>query len=114
MAIQLGEAEELVSELEHRRIPNAWREGAIAIARGDYEGAASIYGIMGERPAEAAARFNAARVLLDQGQLRDGLKMLEQSLLFWRRVDGRYYVSAAERLRVRALGNPAAGDVVNG
>jgi class 3 adenylate cyclase/tetratricopeptide (TPR) repeat protein len=113
LAVRLGGAEGLVSELERRRIPNAWREAAIAIARGDHQGAASIYATMGERPAEAAARFDAARALVDQGRIPDGMEMLEGSLWFWRRVDGRYYLKAADRLITRTVGSDEAGDVVN-
>ena len=81
-----------------------WSEAAFAIRRGDYLDAASIYGAMGERPAEAEARFESARVLIDHGQVSEGLEMLDQSLRFWRQVDGRYYIKAADGLRTRALG----------
>jgi hypothetical protein len=113
LATRFGGAEELVSGLGGRRIHNAWEEAALAIARADYRGAASIYATMGEQPAEAAARFDGSRALVDQGRIPEGLEMLEQSLRFWRRVDGRYYIDEAERLRTKALASRAAGDVVN-
>jgi hypothetical protein len=68
---------------------------------------------MGERPAEAADRFHAARTLVDVGRIPDGLEMLEGSLRFRRRVGGRY-IKAAERLMMRTVGSDETGDVVNG
>ena len=61
----LGRAAELEALAERVTTPTPWREGGLALARGDPLNAAAIFAEMGSRPFEAESRLLAAKQGLD-------------------------------------------------
>jgi hypothetical protein len=94
----LGRTKNVVSTLHGKQLRSGWHEAALAIAEGDFQRAAVIYERAGSRPAEAEARLDAARSLIDQGKLEEGETELNRSLAFWRSVGATAEIARAEPL----------------
>jgi class 3 adenylate cyclase len=82
--------------------PSPWLEATRALATSRPARAAELYARIGARPEEAAARLEAARRLLAEGQTARGQRELAAALAFYRRVGAHGRLAEA-----RALG--AAG-----
>ena len=89
----LGRAEEFEAIAESVPTATPWREGALALGRGDPPGAAAIFAQMGARPLEAEAHLLAAK---------DGLPAdLPAAIDFFREVGAVRYLREAEPLLPR-------------
>ena len=89
----LGRAAELGALAERVTTPTPWREGGLALARGDPLRAAAIFAEMGAKPLEAESRLLAAKQGLDAD--------LPSAIEFFREVGASTYLAEAERLLAR-------------
>ncbi len=75
-----------------------WVEAGRAVVEGDFARAAAVYGRIGARSQEAAARLRAAEQQFDAGAQAAGEAELELALVFWRSVGASGYLGDAETL----------------
>jgi hypothetical protein len=87
----LGRMEELEAVAESVPTPTPWRDGALALGRGQPIAAAEIFQAMAARPFEAEARLLAAKDGVDAELLA--------AIAFFREVGASAYLAEAERLR---------------
>jgi class 3 adenylate cyclase/tetratricopeptide (TPR) repeat protein len=94
----LGRGNELADLAAESRMSTPWLEAATALATGDPQRAADLYGEIGSLPDEAFARLRAARHLLNAGRQAEGRTQLHRALTFYRDVDASGYLREAEPL----------------
>jgi class 3 adenylate cyclase/tetratricopeptide (TPR) repeat protein len=75
-----------------------WREAALAVEKGDLDGAAEILERTGARTLEAAVRLRAARAAAAGGRRADAARDLASALAFYREVGASAYAAEAEAL----------------
>jgi hypothetical protein len=97
----LGYVEPFQKAAARATLQTPWLSGALAIAAGEFRRAACIYGRIGSRPDEAAARFQMGRELMNKGSRARGEAEVNDSLAFWRRVGATAYVREAEGFLAR-------------
>jgi hypothetical protein len=93
-----GEPELFATTMARVKKPTPWLEAARAIATGQPQVAAAIYGRIGAQPEEAEARVRAARALAESGDGGQVSAFLEPAAAFYRRAGARAGLEAAERL----------------
>jgi class 3 adenylate cyclase len=94
---RLGRGPELAGLLAGLE-PTPWVEGALAVAEGDPERAAAVYGRIGSLPDEALARLRAAAQLTAAGRPAEAAPHLAGALAFYRSVGARTLTLEAEAL----------------
>jgi class 3 adenylate cyclase/tetratricopeptide (TPR) repeat protein len=92
--VGLDRTAELEAMAETVPTPTPWREGGLALGRGDPLAAAAIFGQMGARPLEAEAQLLAAKAGLDSD--------LPAAIEFFRSVGATAYLSQAEALLAKS------------
>jgi tetratricopeptide (TPR) repeat protein len=95
--VGLGRADEL-SEALRPKLHSRWSQAALAVAKGDFRGAADICGDMGTKADEAYARLRAAEALLADGLPVEAEDQLERAVAFYRSVGATRYLQQAEAL----------------
>jgi hypothetical protein len=95
----LGRGAELMELVAQVTPPTPWLQAATAVASGDFERAAELYGEIGSLPDEAYIRLRAARRLLDAGHRTDAEEQLQLALAFCRKVDAVAHLREAMALR---------------
>jgi tetratricopeptide (TPR) repeat protein len=94
----LGRATDM-QELTRVWTATPWRQAATAIATGDFEHAAGLYGRIGSLPDEAFARLHATKQLLAAGHRVEANAQLQAALGFYRQVKANTYLHEGETLR---------------
>jgi len=89
-----AEADEIVRRLA----AGPWRDAAAAVVAGSWADAADTLASTGEQMLQAQMRMRAARSLLDEGRVAEGLQQLERARVFWSSVDATAYLSEADEL----------------
>jgi class 3 adenylate cyclase/tetratricopeptide (TPR) repeat protein len=90
----LGRAEAVEALAEDSPAPTPWRDAGLALARGELQAAAEIFGRMGARPFEAETIVLAAK---------DGLDAeLPRAIAFFREVRASTYLAEAESLLAKS------------
>jgi hypothetical protein len=95
----LGRGAELMELVAQVAPPTPWLQAATAVASGDFERAAELYGEIGSLPDEAFTCLRAARRLLDAGHRTDAEEQLKLALAFCRKVDAVAHLREAMALR---------------
>ncbi len=86
----LGWHDEFGELARHFRVPTPWRDGSVALAAGDYAGAAEVFAAMGASTQEAEARLRGARAGVDAD--------LAKAIAFFRQVGASARLAEAESL----------------
>jgi class 3 adenylate cyclase len=90
----LGREADFDELVERFRVPTPWRDGGIALARGEYARAAEIFAAMGAIPNEAEAALLGARAGVDAD--------LSKAMEFFRDVGASAYLAEAESLLAKS------------
>jgi tetratricopeptide (TPR) repeat protein len=96
----LGRGAELIELVAKVSPPTSWLQAAMAVAGGDFEEAAELYGEIGSLPDEAFARLRAAELLLQAGRRADAEDQLQRALAFCRKVEAVAHLRQAMALRI--------------
>jgi class 3 adenylate cyclase/tetratricopeptide (TPR) repeat protein len=96
-----GRYVELRQLLDRAAPRTRWYDAASAYLDGDFVRAADVYGAIGSQPDEAAARLEAAKWSMANGDAIDTEEQLARALAFFRRVGARAYLREAEILAAR-------------
>jgi predicted ATPase/class 3 adenylate cyclase len=75
-----------------------WRDAALAVEKGDLDGAAGILERTGARTLEAAVRLQLARAAAAEGRRDDAARQLAAALAFYREVGASAYAAEVEAL----------------
>jgi class 3 adenylate cyclase len=98
IAAGLGIQDDLLALLGKARPGWGWSDAARAVAGGDLQLAAQIYGEMGAVADEAYARLRAAEQLVERGRRAEADVQLQKALAFWRSVGATRYIGQCEEL----------------
>ena len=79
-----------------------WKDAAVAVEEGDFDGAAEIVRRTGARTLDAAVRLHAARAAAAEGRRADAARQLAPALAFFREVGASAYARDAEALLAEA------------
>jgi tetratricopeptide (TPR) repeat protein len=93
-----GRGQDLIEATANARKPTPWLAGGRAVAFGDLDAAAEIYGAIGALPDEAHVRLRAAAALVEAGRRDDADAELLRALAFYRRVGATAALQTGERL----------------
>jgi tetratricopeptide (TPR) repeat protein len=96
-AADLGRGGELLAAVARVRKESPWLEAARAIAAGDFGSAALVYGRIGAKPDEAAARVRAAAALAAAGMREEAEAELRPAAAFYLSVGAEASRAEAER-----------------
>ena len=96
----LGRGAELIELVAQVTPPTPWLQAATAVAGGDFEQAAELYGEIGSLPDEAFARLRAAERLLQTGRRAKAEDQLQRALVFCRKVEAVAHLRRAMALRI--------------
>jgi tetratricopeptide (TPR) repeat protein len=94
----LGRGAELVELLAGAKMPTPWFQAAAAVAAGDFERAANLYGQIEAQPDAAFARLQAAKQLVRAGRRAEANEQLSRSLAFYRQVTATGYLREGQAL----------------
>jgi DNA-binding SARP family transcriptional activator/class 3 adenylate cyclase len=94
----LGRGAELVELLADAKTPTGWFEAASALADGEFQRAADLYGHIEAQPDAAFARLQAATQLVGAGRWAEANEELRRALGFFRQVGATGYLGQADAL----------------
>jgi len=96
-ALRLGLADDLVEALADHR-PTRWTNVARAYAERDFVAAADLLQLIGSRPDEAEARFQAAQLLVAEGRRSEADEQLRRAIELYREMGATHYLRECEAL----------------
>jgi class 3 adenylate cyclase/tetratricopeptide (TPR) repeat protein len=90
------------SEIVDRLTASPWRDLCEAIAEQRFVEAADLLAAMGEQALQAEVRLRAAKTLIAEGRIADGLVQADQARSFWQKVEATASLRATDELLAAA------------